>query len=217
MIRIDAIQFPTFPTIQFNGRLNPKAISVAFAVGIHLIGLYAFTHFNQSHVAIQPPHEQSLTIYLVAPTVQPVQPDSEPSPGAKSISTHTAVKHATPTPHVTHKLVTSIEPISTPIQAITLTAPPMDADNKPISLSLDPADLVKNIPIEPEQDERSELVKMIESHGGTVHLHQKTKMEKFGEAVQAATIPDCISADTSGLGLLAIPFAIHGKITGKCR
>ena len=67
------------------------------------------------------------------------------------------------------------------------------------------------------QDSKSDIEKLGERSGKLINDKPITKYDRFESAGRQAAKPECISQDTAGAGLLAIPLVAYWLVTDKCK
>jgi hypothetical protein len=195
-----------------------KRIALPLTVALHLLVFYGCERLWKIQLLSHPSVSESLAVHFIF--LPPPLDATRMAPA----SAGTVLIHSITLPRPAERMTMLIPlPASerTPDTPLAATSP--GAEPRP--LLMDPAALVK---ASPYQEEKSDLQKRIEAHGGTVKIAERGKYEKFEETAEAATVPDCLGKDGLKLdpphlgpvgfgGLLALPFLAHAAVTGKCR
>jgi hypothetical protein len=143
-----------------------------------------------SHITYRPP--------------QPTKP-RDTRTAAKSPAQQTPLAKTGPTLAVSSTTPTTATPttITTTTETPKLSSMPLQIDSKAIRKAY--------------QDSKSEIEKLDERSGKLINDRPITKYDRFESAVSQAAKPECISKDTAGAGLLAIPLIAYWVVTDKCK
>lgn len=188
-----------------------KHIGLSLTLVLHLLLLLALLQWNRHAAMPAAPRSEFAILWMPPLQPRPLLPVRQPrTPATRPLA---------PAP-VSTKPAPEKQPVMT---IVAPAAPAADATPKmePAAVLADPAALVRALPAD---DGKSDLRRSIEAHGGAGA--KKEKYAAFQDAVEAATVPDCIGGNdakheqgksSGGAGLFALPVLVAAKLTGHCK
>jgi hypothetical protein len=204
---------PGYRRQQWNAHSKPERITAALLALVITLAIPGLLH-ERNHgdnfgtantvlnVRLIPNHAAAITSRITpAPTSIPT---SARRPEVTSASTSTTkapvykLEQKTVRPDERAPLAAGTEP-----EMPSLASTPLQIDSKAIRKAY--------------QDSKSEIEKLGERSGKLINDKPLTKFDRFESAVNQAAKPECISQDTAGAGLLAIPLVAYWLVTDKCK
>ena len=188
-----------------------KHIGLSLTLVLHLLLLLALLQWNR-HVAMPAASHGELAMLWIPPVKpRPLPPERQPrTPATRPLTAAPVSIYPQPQKKPAMAIVVPAAPVAD-------AAPSME----PTPVLADPAALVRALPAD---DGKSDLRRSIEAHGGAGA--KKEKYAAFQDAVEAATVPDCVGGNDGkheqgksggGAGLFALPILVAAKLTGHCK
>jgi|GEM_PF-2540128 len=193
-----------------------RHIGLALTLLLHLALFLAFQQWSR-HTAMPAVPRGEVAMLWMAP-LKPVPLQSAParSPDRAAIRPWSRPPAASRAAPEKNTAITIVAPAAPP-------ADPAPAAADAGRVLADPAALVRTMHLD---DDKSDLRRAIEAHGGNLASAKKEKYAAFQDAVEAATVPDCVGSTDDGKtkagsnsagGLFALPVLIAAKLTGHCK
>lgn len=189
-----------------------KHIGLSLTLVLHLLLLLALLQWNRHAVMPAAPRGELAMLWMPPLKPRPLLPVRQPRIPATRPLTLAPVP-VSPAPEKKPAMV-----MVAPAAPVADAAPTAE----PAPVLADPAALVRGISVD---DGKSDLRRSIEARGGTVSGAKKEKYAAFQDAVEAATVPDCLGGNSGkheqgksgGAGLFALPLLAAAKLTGHCK